>query len=721
MKTYYFTVALLILPALTIAQDTVTKKIALKGVEVRSKRPLIEMELDKTVVNVGAMISSAGSNTLEVLERTPGVTVNINGDITLNGRGGVLVLIDGRSTYLSAQDLANYLKSIPGASLDKIELMDNPPARYDAGGNAIINIRMKRTRVGGFTGNLATGLSQGQYTRGTHSLNVNYNYKKINLFSNLGYNHDKNYTTNDYQTNFQDTTKILLHNRQVSLGQNFTIITGLDYLASQNTTIGVQVNLTKGYSTGEFFSSGENYFKNRLDSTSRGYTSNKGNRTNLALNMNFLHRFGKNGRELSADINYMENKDNGDQTLTNQRFLPDNLLTAHEHFLYDLPSYMKIYSFKTDYVHPFGDKAKIEAGLKSSYTQNDNLAAYYLLSDQQPIIDNTRSNHFKYREHINAAYFMAQRTGKRLGIQLGLRMEQTVAHGDQLGNADVKGSSFDKDYAQLFPTLAFNYKLDTLKKNTLGLSINRRLGRPNYQLLNPFIFFRDQYTYTSGNPYLTPQFQYRYELRFQHKQWLRMTLSYNDFRDVIFTTTNVVGKTLTTQPQNVSNGYMLLLNTGLSLTPASWWYFNSDILLSYMGLDGQSYGEKLDLSTYVLRLNVLNQFQLGKDWSAELSGYFASVDLNGQTYTDPRFRVNAGIQKKIWKKKGSIRIYADDIFHTWVSHNRSFALKQTTYLNRIETDTQRFGVAFTYSFGKDTFKRKSRHTDNALDEEKGRM
>ncbi|SFF01363.1 Outer membrane receptor proteins, mostly Fe transport [Chitinophaga sp. CF118] len=736
MKTYYFFLFALLLPAVTLAQTTpvasqqqkdTTKKINLNEVEVKSKRPLIQMEIDKTVVNVGSMISATTSNTLEILEKTPGVLVNnSNGDISLNGRGGVLVLIDGRSTHMSSQDLANYLKTIPGGLLDKIELIDNPPARYDAAGNAIINIRMKKNKAGGFTGSLASGISQGKFTRGNHSLNLNYNHKKVNIFGNLGYTHEKNYSLDNYQTNFYDangvlTSNVALNNELQSHNKGLNTSLGIDYAATENTTYGVQFSIGKNRRNDNFNSAGTNYSNNEPDSISKGYTISQENKTNLGANLNFLHKFGKTGRELSADANYLKYRARGDQSLQNFNYLPDGSLTGNDDFLYQLPSDINIYSVKADYVHPFKNKAKFEAGFKSSIVDNDNLADYYQIIDKQSLIDNGKSNHFKYHENINAAYVSVQKSWKQLGIQLGLRAEHTVSNGHQLGNAEVAASSFHKNYLQLFPSLFIQYKLDTLSRNSLAFSITRRINRPNYQLLNPFRFFRDQYTYTSGNPLLTPQYQYRYELKYQYKQKLRMTLSYNRFTDVIFQTTNVVDKILITKPENVNQGFMLLLNTGLSFTPAAWWNLYTDILLSRIGLNGVTYGEKLNPRTYVARINVSNQFQFGKTWSAELGAYYASIDLNGQTFTDAMFRANAGVQKKILKGKGSIRISVDDIFHSWVYHNRSMSLKQTQYYQISESDTQRVGLSFSYSFGKDTFTRKSKHRDNALDEEKSRM
>lgn len=705
---------------------TVDKNIDLKEVVIKSKRPLIQMEIDKTVVNVASMISSASSNTLEVLEKTPGVTVNANGDISLNGRGSVMVLIDGRQTYMSVADLASYLKSIPGGNLDKIELMDNPPARYDATGNAIINIRLKKNRVGGFTGNISSGYTRGKYARNNNSLNLNYNHKKINIFSNIGYSYEKNYSSDNYNRSFFSTANILtsrvfLNNEQEYKNDGFNTNLGLDYAATPNTTFGVQLSLNRNQKNGDLNSSSSNFNGNQLDSLGTGYTIGGDEKTNLNTNLNFMHKFGKTGRELSADANYLRYTGTGNQSLQNQVFVPGGSTINSNDFLYHIPSGMNIYTIKSDYVHPLKNKARIEAGFKWSSVENDNKSDYYLVQGQQQTIDNGKSNHFKYREDFSAAYISAQKAWKQFGIQLGLRAEHTSAEGTQLGNSAVTGSSFTKSYTQFFPSVFLNYKLDTISKNTFVFSLTRRINRPNYQILNPFTFYRDQYSYTAGNPELEPQYQYRYELKYQYKQTLRIGLSYNHFTNVIFNTTNVVNNIFITKPENVSEGYMLLLNTGVSLSPAKWWNLNTEALLSNIGLNGQAYGEALNPSTYVARINVMNQLQFSKGWSAELGAYYASRDLNGQTFTAGMYRANAGLQKKVLKEKGSIRFNMDDIFHSWKYKNRSVALKQAYYFQTSQSDTRRFGLAFTYSFGSETFARKSKHRDNALDDEKSRM
>lgn len=699
------------------AKDSLKKEakdIKLNEVVIKAKRPLLQVEIDKTVVNVSAMISNATSNTLELLEKTPGVTVDLNGGISLNGKGGVMVLIDGRQTYMSGADLAGYLKSLPGSSLDKIELIDNPSSKYDAAGSAIINLKLKKDRTAGMIGSVATGYNQGKLGRSNHSLNLNYNRKRLNIFTNLGYSSSKSYTFDNNDRNFfseagQPTGKVLLFNDQRNNYKGLNTSLGLDYSISPATTFGLQFNLSQNNQTGRLdYDSKSLDALSNLDSIGIGRTLSDDRRTNVGANINVSHIIGKTGRELSFDASYLTYNGEGNQDTNNE-------------FQYILPSDSRIYTLKGDYVHPFKHKGRLEAGFKSSVVDNNNVASYYTILGSERQLDNSRSNDFNYRENINAVYLNAQKTWKSLGVQLGLRMENTNSKGKQLGNAAVMGSEFSKNYTQLFPGVSLLYKLDTTNTNSLALSISRRVNRPNYQLLNPFLFFRDKFSYTTGNPLLNTQCQFRYELKYSYKQKLRLAASYNHFIDVILPTTTVIDDVFIIKQDNIGEGYMFIFSTGLTLKPADWWTLYSDVHLKNIGLKGKTDQSIIDFNTYIATLSLNNQFSFKAGWSAETSGYYESRDYNGQTFTSGRYRVNAGVQKKIWKDKASIRLNLDDIFHSWVNHNGSVGLANAQYFQSIRSDTQRIGLGFSYRFGSDTFARKSKHRDNALDEEKGRM
>ncbi|WP_454803552.1 TonB-dependent receptor domain-containing protein [Mucilaginibacter phyllosphaerae] len=713
----------LMLPPIVL---TPAKSIGLAEVVVSAKRPLIETEIDRTIVNVSAMISSASSNSLEVLEKTPGVTINSNGEITLNGRSGVMVLIDGRQTYMSAQSLANYLKSLPGGVLDKIELMENPPAKYDAAGNAIINLKLKKNRVGGFTGSFQTGYSQGRYAKNNNSLYINYNHAKLNFFGNFSYNLEKAYLSDDYDRYFYNSlselkSRILLDNNTISRLNGSNAIIGLDYNISEYTTYGAQINFNKTNQKNNYDYYNQTLNPFMLDSTGSGSTFIKDEGRNWSTNVNYTHKFGKSGREITMDANYLNYDSKNKQSLDNFTYTPFGETLSNRRYFYNVPSLIHVYNAKADYVHPLKGKAKLEVGIKTSFVNNDNIADYYTITNQVATIDTNQSNHFKYSENINAAYINVQKSWRYLGIQAGLRAENTHAEGRQLGNAAVTETRFTKNYTQLFPSLFINYKLDTTGKQFFNFSISRRINRPNYQLLNPFIFIRDQFSYTSGNPLLTPQYQYRYEVKYQYRQALRLGLSYNRFTDVIFRTTSVTDNIFTTKPQNIGKGFMYILNIGSSLSPYTWWNFNLDMQIARMGLNGQVDGVTLNPRNSVVRGGTQNQFMISKRLSAEVFAYYISSDLNGQAYTQAMFRTNAAVQLKILDGKGSIRLNVDDIFHSWVYHNYSVDLKQANYTQVTESDTRRFGLGFTYRFGNELFKRKRKYDSNGLDDEKGRL
>jgi hypothetical protein len=701
------------------------KSIELSEVVVKAKKPLIKQEIDRTIVNVGSMIGSATSNTFDLLGKTPGVSVNANGEISLNGKGGVMVLIDGRSTYMSGADLAAYLKSLPGGVLDKIELMDNPPARYDAAGNAVIDIRLKKTRTGGLTGSAALGGSQGRYARSNDALNLNYNRRKLNLFANLGYSYEKNYSEDDFTRRYYDASGALksrvgLQNDQTTTANGYNVNLGMDLAATSRTVFGTILNLNGSSRKGDF--SYESAQRNALDeliASGRGSTVSKDIRNNTSMNVNMLHKFDDKGRELTIDANYLNYHTRGTQDLENRLFNEDGGLVSRELFRYRTPSEINIYTLKADYARPLKNKARLEAGFKSSYVNNDFVFNHYNTNDGEAVIDNRRSNHFQYRESIHAAYLSGEKKWQRFGMQLGLRLENTAAKGNQLGNDSVLAMRFTKNYTKLFPSIFLHYKLND--QHAFVLMAVRRINRPNYQMLNPFVLYKDQYTYSAGNPHLIPQYQERLELKYQHKNFLNMGLSYNRFTNGIFTTIQAQGDTFTSRPDNITRGYMVLLNTSVSGQITGWWYNSTTLRLSRITMKGPLYTEALNYATNVARLELSNYFNLGNGWNAELGGYYASRDVNGQAQTSGMFRVNGGIQKKIWKGKGAASVNFEDLFHSWVYHNRSFSISQSDYYQVNRTDTQRISIALNYKFGKETFARKRRHNNNASDDEKGRV
>jgi hypothetical protein len=703
------------------------KKTDLKEVVVIAKRPLIENDLDKTIVNPDAMISSATSNTLEVLEKTPGVTVSTDGEVSLNGKNGVLVLIDGRPTYMSGQDLASYLRSLPGSMLDKIELMTNPPAKYDAAGSAVINIRLKKNKAQGYTGNVSVNYSQGKTGRSFNYLNLNYLKRKVNLFGNFSYGRDGNsmddiYERAFYNDNSSKLSSVDLKNHFLYYSNDFSGRIGMDYTITSKTTVGFTANagirprkdkinyLSDSYGSGDV-----------LDSIGYGFTDGNSTWKQVGANLNFQHKFNDAGRELSADLNYINYNNEGEQLLKRFAESSSGQLIGSDSFLYQLPSSIHIYTGKVDYSHTLKNKLILSGGIKSSIVNTDNRSGYFNTINNENIPDYSQSNHFIYRENINAAYINGRKDWKRIGLQLGLRLENTQTKGHQLGNAAVGESVFSRNYTGLFPTAFVSYKLDSIGKHTIGLNVARRLNRPGYQQLNPFVFFRDQYSYSSGNPYLDPAYGDRVELNYKYKQFLNIQLQYDHLSQNVIDATQAKGDIFITQPQNVSGGHLFAIFVNTNYSPANWIKINLHLGAAHFVNRGNIYAETIDVKFNTWRSNLYAQFTINKNWNAELSGNYQARFISWQRVFEPRYRINTAVQKKIMKGKGSLKLTADDLFHLWKQRTTITSLENAESFYSSIQDSNRIGISFSLSFGKETFARKRQYNDNTADDVKGRV
>lgn len=711
----------LVLPVIILKPK---KDASLKEVVVTAKKPMIEQDIDRTIVNVESMVGAASGNTLDVLERSPGVMIDANGEITLSGSSGVLVLIDGRPTYLSGRDLAGYLRSLPGGMLDKIELITNPPAKYDANGGAIINIRLKKKRTQGYSGNLNLSYSLAKTNRTYDALSLNYLNKKLNFFGNFSLGRYADYTdetSKRYVNNKDNSSSTIFKNYNTSRNNDYSWRTGLDYMMTSKTTLGLIFNgggnSRKDISdySNEIFSTGK-----LPDSTGTGHTDNRRSGTQFGVNANMQHRFNEQGKELTADINYIRYRNTGHQNMLSSMYSNTGDLKYQHAFYYDLPNDIDIYTARADYSLPLKNKASFAVGGKSSYVKNDNPSGYFNVEDGTMIADYGRSNHFIYRETIHAAYVNGRKDWKRFGLQLGLRVENTDITGEQLGNSKVEASTFTRNYTSFFPSVFTSYKLDSIGNHSLALSYGRKINRPGYQQLNPFLFFIDQYSYSMGNPYLDPSFSHRMELKYRYKSFLTITLMGERNTGGFYNATRVEGNTVITRTENLAVRQVGVLQTTLTFNPMKWWSVNYMIAGGRFDMKGQVDDQKFNLQSWSMQTKWQNQFRFGT-WTAELFGTYTSPYVNWQKNIKARYWVNAGIQKKIMKGKGSLKLNADDIFRTNRFDEELQGLKQIYSTRQATQNTRRIGIAFTYSFGKETFSRKRKYNDNTADEVKERL
>lgn len=699
---------------------------SISGVTVTARKPLIEQKIDRMLVNVEASASNVGTTALEVLEKSPGVSVDKDGNISLKGKQGVQVYVDGRPTYLSGTDLANMLSNMNSNQLEQIEIMTNPPAKYEAAGNSgIINIKTKKNKQVGYSGSISSSYTQGRLPRFSNGVNFNYRKNKINFFANLSQNYRRNFQNLDIQRKFIDasTKEIRSHFDQESRiregGESYSGKIGLDYFATKKTTLGLVMN--GFYSPSQFSNTSDVMISDPskvLISRTFASTHNDRKWKHGGANLNLRHVFDSTGRELTVDADYLAYRSTNKQDLSNAyydaggtpTFKPDTLLG-------DLPQQINIYSARADYLHPLKNGAKFEAGLKTSYVKTDNNAVYDSINFGQRVRDIGRSNHFIYEENVNAAYANYSRPlGKKWFGQFGLRVENTNVKGKQM----TTGDHFTRNYTQLFPTVYLQYKAND--KHSFVMNYGRRIERPDYEDLNPFIMFLDRYTFEQGNPNLRPQFAHNVELTHSFKGFLNTTLNYTKTTDIInqVLEQNTDRNETFIKKSNIASQQQFGIAVSASGQIRKWWSGNLYVNVFNNRFKGIINGDPVDVSASTALLNVNNQFKFSKGWSAELGGFFRTPGVDGVFRINSLGAVNTAVAKQVMKGKGTFRLSVRDIFWTQRA-------KGTIRYSNIDAAFQQFRdsrlvtLGFTYRFNKGKMGNAPKRRNGAADDEKNRV
>jgi iron complex outermembrane receptor protein len=688
---------------------------SMAAVTVTARKPLVEQKIDRTIINVEASVTNVGATALEVLEKAPGVTVDKDGNVSLKGRASVQVMIDGRPAYLSETALASYLRTLPATAIEQIEIMTNPSARYDASGNSgIINIRTKKNKLKGFNGSLSLSATQGHRTRSNNSFNANYRNGKVNLFANLNHSHFERYQNLDilrhYRTDGLLTAVFEQQTAQRDHNDFYGLKLGADYFLSKRTTLGIVLN--GGTNPERGISRSTSLLKdaqNKLDSIVSAESNMNNTWKNGSVNLNLRHQFDSSGRELTADFDAITYRTGSRQLFVNSAFDPDWVKRSEELLTGDLPVSINIYSGKADYTQNFWKGARLEAGLKGSFVRTRNSAFYYNQFATGEAVDTGKTNQFNYEERIAAAYLNVNRQFGKWGLQAGLRYEQTSYEGQQFGSPDKirhPDSTFSRDYGSLFPTLFVSYA--AAKNHQFTASYGRRIDRPSYQDLNPFLFFIDKYTYEQGNPYLRPQFTDNIELGHTFKGFLTTTLNWSVTRDLMNETFGQA------RDANGNLGFATIVKDGnfgrretagiaisAQVPVRKWWSANLYTNYNVTKFSGRinGVGDEFNATTQVLLFNASNQFQMGKGWNAELSGWYRSSGLDGQILIFPLAQVSGGFSKTILKGAGSIKVNVRDIFFmNKVKGEMNF---QNTEVHFSQTrDSRNVSLAFNWRFGK---------------------
>jgi hypothetical protein len=676
-------------------------------VAVNAQRNFIERKIDRTVVNVDALISNAGISAMDVLEKSPGVLVDQNGAISLKGKQGVMIYVDDKPTYLSGTDLDNYLRSLPASLLDKIELMPNPPAKYDAAGGAgVINIRTKKNNRKGLNGSVSLGATQGQLFRSSDSFSLNYRNNKFNGFTNMSYSFlhtfadldiDRRYKNADESTASYFAQNSYIHRKS----HNFNGKAGFDYYQSDKTTWGMVFTGASrdARNTNDNVSSLLNASAG-LDSLIRAYSREDGTTRNIGGNFNIRHEFKPGGPEITFDADIITYAMGSTQAFDNRSFAADTL-RSQDRLNGSLPSYIDIYSLKTDYSQALPQGWKLASGLKTSYTRTSNTAEYSITANGVTQPEYSKSNRFIYKESMNAAYLNLNKDWQLISVQAGLRAEQTISDGHQLGNLVTPDSAFRRSYTSLFPTLYLSYKPDSLSSHQFGLNYGRRINRPYYQDLNPFVSPLDKFTYYVGNPFLDPSFAQSVELSHTYKERFTTTLLYSRSRDDIGETIEIVNGTYYSRPANLGKVEVKSISFDGTFDPLKWLNVNLYSELTEIHSRSDFYTGMLDTRGTFWYISSNMRFTLGKDWSAELSCMYRSKIHDAQFVLSSQGYVNAGIQKKL-SPASTLKLSVVDIFYTRINRGIINNLYRTDASYRNRGDSRACILSYSYRFGKST-------------------
>ncbi len=673
---------------------------------VNPTKPIVEVKTDRIILNVEGSINAVGTDALELLRKSPGVTVDKDNNLSLNGKNGVQVYVDGRSTYLGSGDLAAFLRTIQSSSVESIEIITNPSAKYEAAGNAgIINIRLKKNQAYGTNGNVTAGYNVGTYGKYNAALALNHRNEHINLFGNYSYNHSMNEAQADeYRT--QLDTLFLQSTRLVNNSTSHNFKAGMDYFLDKYNTLGVVISGILSNNT--IASSGTTPISylptgvtNRILQANNSTT---GRRNNGNLNLNY--RFADSlGHTLNMDADYSLYRIRSNQIQPNDYYdSTGHTLLYSNNYNIVAPTDIDIYTFRTDYEENFG-KGRLGFGGKFSYVTSGNDFQEYDLFNSVKVLDTLSSNNFQYKENINALYANYNRTGKGWAFQAGLRVENSNITGTSTGykqdSANVMvayDSGFTRHYTDLFPSASVTFNRNPASQWTLSYS--RRIDRPAYQDLNPFLFKLDDYSYQKGNTQLRPQYTNSVGLTYIYQSKLTATLNYSHVKDLSTTLVDTTDRSkAVVSRQNLADQDITSLNLAYPFQ-YKWYSLFANVNAFYSIYRANfGVGRTIDLNVFNTSIYTQHTFRLGRNWTGEIVQTFTSPNIWQATLrSHSLWSVDAGLQKGLFNGNGTIKVSVSDIFNTlhwYASSNFAGQYIETTG----GFESRLLKIFFTYRFG----------------------
>ena len=685
----------------------------LEAVVIRSRKPFIDRQIDKTVMNVQSDIVASSGNVLELLQMAPGVAVVNEETLSMVGKTGVNVLVDGRPTQLSTKDLAAYLKSMPASQVEKIEIITMPSSRYEAQGNAgIINIRLKKSTAKGTNGNASASYNIRRHYEADAAFNLNHRQGKWNWFENTTAGQALQYTDGSIlrKVNYNGVDKFFANSTvDQDFDRKLNYLLGADFFASKQHTIGFQVR--SNYYSNPMFTPGVTAISSlgKIDSSLQ--TSHDNLEKNSRINYNFNYKYADTmGKEFNVDVDHIAFNNTGKSFIAADLFNDQDIQYGHTVNSQQSTSQINIYSIKADYTQTIFADVKLEAGAKFniSTTLNKLDAATYTNNLVQP--DTGRSNRFSYRENIYAAYAAINQQKGKWEYKLGLRMERSVAKGTSTDLKNNQLNNPDTMYFNLFPSLYIRYR--SKDGQQFGFSMAKRLNRPGFQDLNPFEYQFDNYSSYKGNPYLLPEFTQLAEISYSYKGKLDLVLGYSNTNHFFQEVSVQSGQQIQASVYNIGNEYRYYVNASFGFRVTKCWDTYNNLTPFYRRYKGNIEGSSLSNESWGMGWYSSQKFSLSKGYKIQLSSWGSLTTKDAVSTTRSLGSVDAGVSRSFLKDRLTLKLTLLDIFNTQRYDQRvQFGNVDYEYHRKWESRGARLQV--TYQFGTNNYRQRERSTGAA--------
>lgn len=671
----------------------------LDEIVIVKKKIIYTQKSDRMVFNVENSIVSEGGTALDVLSRAPGVVVSQDGELSIRGKQGVGVMINGKLTQLSQKELANYLKSTTSSNIKQVEVITNPSSKYDATGKAgIINIIFKKPGSTGLKGTVFSSYGAGRKNRTNSGLNLNYNKDKFGVYGNYSYTFRGEEELKKFeQFEFTDESKQTITNKNYQYSKTDEPLTsnnlkiGTQYEISPKTNLEVYLDAKIGRY--ENIANGGNTIlnaANQLDFDAITFNNSKEKWFDYTYGLSGVHKFNTKGKNMVFDLEYETSKfrSNQFQSAKNTDLTSETIIDDRRGYI---PSQLKVFTAKIDFSNPINESQTIEWGAKGSIKNNDNPSVYEYYNNNQWITDTNSTNHFEYQEQIYAAYTNYKYQMDNLNIQAGLRTEYTAINILQ----KTLNQKHKDDYLKWFPSLSLKYELNS--NHSIHTSYSKRINRPSQFDLNPFRFYDDSFNYSQGNPDLVPEITHSTEIGYSWKNAFMASLYFSNTKDV-FTEIyqyNPENNTTVNSQVNLDKSY----NYGLNITNTTeinkWWSVNTLFNIYENQFKGNSSNANAIKPIATLNLNVQNSLSITESWKAEANAQYQSKSNLGIYEREAFFNFSVGVSKQVLAKKATIKFNVSDVFKT-NNFNINSAVGQTYISKRYNLDSRVATLAFTY-------------------------